>query len=144
MIIKRKYACYYQLMNDPDSMEVILKSCKKYGMTEDAIMELLPQDDWVIVCNTDIGSGIPADIYNDFCAGFEILDREKPFDNGLTYNDVAGVVTYPSRKGNAMTQVLYSNYMEMPKTIVQVIAFECDESSIKQIEPWDIRPIIIR
>ena len=71
------------------------------------------------------------------------LDIKEPFDNGYTYRDVSGSVFYPSRKGNALMQILYCRKFESPIEIVQVIAFEKDGDTIKPIEPWDIGDICI-
>ena len=97
----------------------------------------------VIVCNTDMGSCIPASIFNDFMDRLDNLDKMKPFDNGLTYNDVSGIVHYSSRKGNAIMQVLYNCFFDNPARIVQVIAFEHNLDSIRPVKPWDVGQIII-
>ncbi len=143
MIIKRKYACYYQLTNEPESKAVILKAFKKGGVSEELTDYLLTVNGGVIVCNTDMGSCIPASVYNDFCAELEKLDRIKPFDNGLTYSAVTDILSFSSRKGNAMAQVLCNRAVESPPRIVQVIAFEHDGESIRPIEPWNLGTIMI-
>lgn len=145
MIIKRVYATYGQLKNDKKSWDIIVRalceSSKKYSLDE--AVQLLEMDSYVFVKNTDIESGIPADAYNNFIDKLNELDIKEPFDNGYTYRDVSGSVFYPSRKGNALMQILYCRKFESPIEIVQVIAFEKDGDTIKPIEPWDIGDICI-
>lgn len=145
MIIKRVYATYGQLKKDKKSWSIIVRalceSSKKYSYDE--AVQLLEMDSYVFVKNTDIESGIPADAYNNFMDKLNELDIKEPFDNGYTYRDVSGSVFYPSRKGNALMQILYCRKFESPIEIVQVIAFEKDGDTIKPIEPWDIGDICI-
>lgn len=142
MVIKRRFACYCQLLEDAPSKKAMIDAFKKYGVNEEEAIDHLSTIGGVIVHNTDEGSCIPYDIYNDFCTAFEELDKTAPFDNRLSYNDVSGIVHFASRKGNAMTQVMYCQYHDMPVRIVQVIAFEHDGESIRPIEPWDLPQII--
>lgn len=44
--------------------------------------------------------------YQQMCDDFKMLDKCKPFNNGLDYRSVTKVITFPSRKGNAMMQWL--------------------------------------
>ena len=74
---------------------------------------------------------------------FERLDKEQPFDNGYTYRDVTDVICYPSRQGRAIMQVMYRHIMDMDPDIVQVVAFESDGESIKQVEAWEVGTIIL-
>ena len=117
MIIKRKYACYYQLMDEPESKGLLLDSFKAGGVDVKRANELLQLNGSVIVCNTDMGSCIPASI--------------------------SGIVHYSSRKGNAIMQVLYNCFFDNPARIVQVIAFEHNLDSIRPVKPWDVGQIII-
>lgn len=145
MIIHRRYATYGQMLQDKNAKEIIInalcESSKKY--TYDEAVELLEADSWVIIQNTDMGSLIPADAYQNIIKNLDILDESDPYDNGLTYRDVTGIQFYPSRKGNALLQILYSKKFEQPLVIVQVIAFEHNGQTINPIEPWYISTISI-
>ena len=57
--------------------------------------------------------------------------------------DATSVLTFSSRKGAAITQVLYRNKVDMPKVIVQVVAFEYMKGKIYFIEPWDIGQVYL-
>jgi len=89
MIIKREFVAFKQLINsDPDAKKLILAAIQNsYGDMDDKRRE-----EWLCVlmqkslsqrdmgwCMTGIGELID---------GFEKLDKEKPYDNGFTYNDV--------------------------------------------------------
>ncbi len=144
MIIKRKYSTYGQLLNDEASKEVIYNAIANSkhpldGKERDRILAYVTN---LIVLNTDLGSGIPGDAYKEIIACFDKLDEEQPFDNGLTYRDVNGVLTYPSRKGTAVMQIMYNHIMDLTPVIVQVIAFETKGTDIIQVEPWDVGDIV--
>lgn len=144
MIIKRKYAYYGQLKEDKASLdamvEAILKSEKQNFTIEDAY-KMIDRASDVLVLNSNIETGIPGDAFQMFMEEFDELDKTTPFDNGLTYRDVNNVVCFPSRKGNAVMQILYNKSVDALPIIVQVIAFEKDGDSIKPIETWDIGTI---
>ena len=93
--------------------------------------------------NTDMGSGIPGPAYQELRKAFDELDITDPYDNGLTYRDVTDVYMDYSRKGSAILQILYRNKVEMPKVIVQVVAFEYKNGNVEFIEPWNIESVII-
>lgn len=145
MVIKRIYATYGQLKRDKKSWEIIVnalcESSKNYSYDE--VVHLLELDSYVIVKNTNIESGIPGDAFQKIIEKFDELDETEPFDNGYTYRDVSGSVFYPSRKGNALMEILYCRKFESPVEIVQVIAFEKKGDTIKLIEPWDVGDIFI-
>lgn len=143
MVIKRKYATYSQLMADNSSKDVIYRAMHNFNITDDKIEELLEGDANLIALNTDLGSGIPGEAFLSIMSEFDTLDKEKPLDNGMTYRDVTGVITYSSRRGKAIMQVMYNHIMDLPPLIVQVIAFECEDGKITQVEPWDVGNIIL-
>jgi len=143
MIIKRKYATYGQLNNDSISREAIVGILKKYGTSSDTINYIVDSYNPIIVCNTEMSSGIPAKAFEEIVKKLEELDDTHPFDNGMTYRDVSDVRTYPSRKGAAAVQVMYSRKADMPTRVVQVLAFEYRNGVTTVIEPWDIGGIEI-
>ena len=145
MIVKRKYANYGQLMKDPNSKEVIYNAIRGSNPTieNEFIDKIMQADSNLIVANTDIGSGIPGDAYQNIIKEFEKLDKEKPFENGLTYRDVTNALCFPSKQGRAIMQVLYKRIYDLAPVIVQVIAFESDGNGIRQIDEWDIGEIIL-
>lgn len=143
MIIKRKYATYGQLCSDEASKATIIDVFDKYSVSQDVRKYILDPYNDIIVLNTEMSSGIPGKAYQELRQKFEELDLTEPFDNQLTYRNVNGVMTFPSRKGTAEMQILYSRNNELPDVIVQVLAFEYKDGEMKFIEPWDIGTVIL-
>ena len=143
MIIKRKYATYGQLSTDEVTKATIIQIFEKYNVSEDIYNYILDPYNDVIVMNTDMGSGIPGQAYQELRKAFDELDITDPYDNGLTYRDATNVYMDYSRKGSAILQILYRNKVEMPKVIVQVVAFEYKNGNVEFIEPWNIESVII-
>ena len=143
MIIKRKYATYGQLSADEVTKATIIRIFEKYNVSEDIYNFTLDPYNDVIVMNTDMGSGIPGPAYQELRKAFDELDITDPYDNGLTYRDATDVYMDYSRKGSAILQILYRNKVEMPKVIVQVVAFEYKNGNVEFIEPWNIESVII-
>ena len=143
MIIKRKYATYGQLSADEVTKATIIRIFEKFNVSEDIYNFTLDPYNDVIVMNTDMGSGIPGPAYQELRKAFDELDITDPYDNGLTYRDVTDVYMDYSRKGSAILQILYRNKVEMPKVIVQVVAFEYKNGNAEFIEPWNIESVII-
>ena len=128
-------------MEDPNSKQAMLDAFAKHGFDLKEAERLLQVNGGVIVHNTDMGSCIPGEIYQEIRSTLDDLDKKKPFDNDLTYANVNEIMHFESRKGNAMTQVLLCHFFDLPVRIVQVIAFEHDGESIKPIEPWELPQI---
>ena len=143
MIIKRKFATYGQLCSDDKSKNAIAKILEKYKVSQDIYETTLDSYNGLIVLNTDLGSGIPGNAYHEIRAALDELDKTDPFDNGLTYMDVSDILTFSSRKGAAIMQVLYKRRCELPSLIVQVIAFEYKDGKTLVIEPWKIDQICL-
>ena len=143
MIIKRKYATYGQLSADEVTKATIIRIFEKYNVSEDIYNYTLDPYNDVIVMNTDMGSGIPGQAYQELRKAFDDLDITDPYDNGLTYRDATNVYMDYSRKGSAILQILYRNKVEMPKVIVQVVAFEYKDGKVEFIEPWNIESVMI-
>ena len=143
MIIKRKYATYGQLSADEVTKATIIRIFEKFNVSEDIYNFTLDPYNDVIVMNTDMGSGIPGSAYQELRKAFDELDITDPYDNGLTYRDATDVYMDYSRKGSAILQILYRNKVEMPKVIVQVVAFEYKNGNVEFIEPWNIESVII-
>ena len=143
MIIKRKYATYGQLEKDEKSYFAIDYAIRVCGYTKDNVHEMIARVPNVLVCNTNIETGFPAQAFHMFTEKFEELDKTDPYDNGFTYRDVTGSICFPSRKGNALLQVLVSKHYDLPASIVQVVAFEHDGDNIKPVEPWEIPDIVL-
>ena len=143
MIIKRMYATYGQLVADEVTKKTIIRIFEKHDVSEDVYNSILDPYNDIIVMNTDMGSCIPRDAYQEMRQAFEDLDKTNPYDNGLTYRDANNVFMLPSRKGSAILQILYCKRAEMPSIIVQVIAFEYKNGEMFFIEPWETGTITI-
>ena len=142
MIIKRRYCSYGQLMNDNESKDLLLNTLKKY-VPADKVEWLMEVNHEIIVHNTDMGSAIPGQAYQEILQKLEKLDIKKPFDNGLNFNDINRVLSYPNDDGSAVLQFMISQRLESPAVIAQVVAFEYDaDHKMQFIEPWDIGQII--
>ena len=132
-------------MNDEASKQIILNSIKKSSkqIPDDEIERILQAASGVIVYQADLGCGIPGDAYQQMCKEFEQLDKIKPFDNGLDYRSVTKVITFSSRRGNAMMQwLIRAQTADLCAEIIQIIAFEHDGSNIKPVEPWEMDAIV--
>ncbi len=141
MIIKRRYASFGALLKDPLSKQAMINSIKNTSkeFTDEKAESILVEASWIIFYQADLGCGIPGNAYRQMQEKFEELDKTDPFDNGLTYNDVTRVLTFPSRRGNAMMQWLIRNETaDLNAEIIQIIAFEKDGQGIKAIEPWKL------
>lgn len=89
MIIKREYVPFkFLLSRDPKAEKLFMTVFEKsyQGMDNeqrarcfDSLIQLSLSQRELGWCMTEIG---------DLISGFEKLDIEKPYDNGLTYNDV--------------------------------------------------------
>ena len=139
MIIKREYATFGALLRDKITGNLMRQAIResKPDISEEDIDKIFNYVREVIFNQAELGCGVPGEAYQKMRKVFAELDNKSPFDNGLDYRDVNKVITFPSRKGNAMTQWLIrganSDYCN---EIVQVIAFEKNGSSIVPIEPW--------
>ena len=136
MIIKRRYCTYGQLYRDVVSKEAIIRIFDRHGVEERIKSTILDPYNDIIVKDTDMGSCIPSDVFQELWDELDILDKTHPFDNGYTYSDVSGVSVVPSRNGNKVMQIMYKSQVEMPNFIVQVIAFEYKDGKTSIIEPW--------
>ncbi len=139
MIIKREYATFGALMKDELTGNEIKKAMKESlpNLSNKDIDSILDHVREVIFNQADFDCGIPGDAYQKMKEVFVELDRKTPFDNGLDYRNVTKVISFPSRKGNAMTQwLIRGETSDYCNEIVQVIAFEMKGLSIVPIEPW--------
>ena len=143
MIIKRKYATYGQLISDEITKAAIIQIFDKFNVSADVRNYIIDPYNDIIVFNTDMGSGIPGEAYKEIRQKLDELDVTNPFDNNLTYSDVSNTLSFSSRKGNAITQILYCKKVEMPIRIVQVLSFEYKDGKVNFIEPWDLGTIIL-
>jgi len=143
MIIQRKYATYGQLYSDNETKEAITRIFQKYNVSERVYEYILDPANDIIVNNTDMGSGIPGEAYQELRKTIEELDETYPFDNKLTYRDVNEVLSFPSRKGSAVMQIMYKKSADCSPVIVQVVAMEYKDGKTSIIEPWDTGTIIL-
>lgn len=143
MIIKRVFATYGQLSEDEVTKDTITKVFQKYNVSERVFEYILDPANDIIVNNTDMGSGIPGEAYQELRNSFAELDKTNPYDNKLTYRDVNEVLSLPSRKGSAVMQIMYKKSADCSPVIVQVIAMEYKNGQTNLIEPWDIGTVIL-
>lgn len=138
MIIKRKYEKIGVLIErDSASKDLFFKAMSKQYDNQEQIVEHLNKISNVFIYNADMG--ICVERWDLIWEGLEMLDNTNPYDNGLTYNDVSEVLNVgSSRKGNAIELWMISRKAEMPTRIVDVVAIENKEHSVKTIEPWEV------
>ena len=110
-------------MNDNESKDLLLNTLKKF-VSADKAEWLMEVNHEIIVHNTDMGSAIPGQAYQEILQKLEKLDIKKPFDNGLNFNDINRVLSYPNDDGSAVLQFMISQRLESPAVIAQVVAFE--------------------
>lgn len=140
MIIERKYEIIGELINNDERAASIIKRELLSRFDEAETNRILECDFEIFMYRADIGSGIPnlklvIDELNK-------LDKEVPYDNGLTYKDVTDVEILPSKQGKAAVLVMISAHADTPKRIVNVIAVENNGDQIELIKPWNIDNVI--
>lgn len=139
MIIKRKHETYGMLLSDEKTKKNMYEIMRKYNLTDQQIKDKFSYIWWTRFEMTEMGAGISGDAYREMKNAFASLDSTDPFDNHLTYSDVTKVLTFPSRKGNAVMQWLIRGAnSDLGDEIVQIVAFEKNGNYIKAIEPWEL------
>ena len=68
--------------------------------------------------------------------GFDCLDRERPYDNGLNFNDVTNVEYETSRKGTAIQMRFVSQRGDNPYRIVGFASIENKGSKNRICKGW--------
>ena len=106
-------------------------------------MEKLPQ----LECNhcnisafLNLGCGIPGKTYQHFMNGFDVLDQEQPYDNGLTFKDITGIEYETSRKGAAMQMRFVNQTYDLPYRIVGFAAIENRDGRVRMNKGWEMTP----
>ena len=132
MIIKRQYELInFLLSRDPTSSDAFDRITKSLDPNISATIRRSS----FTLNEAGLGCGLPGEMFGELLQEFNDLDETSPYDNGLTYQDVSKVVTYPSRQGRAIRIILSSQHFEEPERIVAVFAM--DES--RRIADWGIR-----
>ncbi|MCD8150808.1 MAG: hypothetical protein LUE92_14870 [Clostridiales bacterium] len=144
MIIKRKYEWLGELYSrDGRSKALIDEAFAKESVPDSDKEKLLEWNHYHISRFLNLGCGIPGQVYGYFMNGFEQLDKEYPYDNGLTFNDVSDIEFETSRKGNAI-QMRFVNKGMADFPYYRIVGFASVENkSGKQIigNGWEmVRP----
>ena len=100
MIIERKYVSFYQLSKtDPKAREIFEGTIKKYIKEIEAANHLIEHH---YSCRTMVygaGMGYCIPHFDEIVDGFELLDSEFPYDNGLEITDANKVEIVKNTKG---------------------------------------------
>ena len=141
MIIARKYEWLGILYdNDPESRKLIDEA---FTLTPRAIEEkkfLLENNHCNISAFLNLGCGIPGETYQYFMKGFEALDQEHPYDNGLTFKDVTSIEYETSRKGTALQMRFVCQPYDFRYRIVGVVAIENRDGKVCTNKGWKMTP----
>lgn len=139
MIIARKYEWLGILYdNDPESRKLIDEA---FTLTPRAIEEkkfLLEYNHRNISAFLNLGCGIPRETYQHFMKGFEVLDQEHPYDNGLSFKDVTSIEYETSRKGTALQMRFISQVYDLPYRIVGFTAIENEDGQTRINRGWEM------
>ncbi len=141
MIIPRKYEWLGILYEqDPDSRKLIDEAFRITKTGREKKKWLMDYNMANIPAFLNLGCGIPSDTYRYFMDGFEKLDKTKPYDNGLTFNDVTGIEYETSRKGTAIQMRFISELADSPYRIVGFAALENREGFVRKNKGWEMTP----
>ena len=120
MIIERQYVPFCILRNrDKEAWEIFEKSFNESYREEDRdrIWEMLS-----VQCLYEREMGWCFSKLLDIIEGFERLDRERPYDNGLSYKDVNETrIVSGDEKGFVLHLI---NRFDGIRSIVQIVKFE--------------------
>lgn len=142
MIIKRKYETIGILSERDSRIRELFLSDLRTRFSESESIRILEHNRDVLLYETDMGSLIQDK--EALLSELDKLDEAEPYDNGLSYRDVQRVVTFPSRKGNALELWLIQNASENhPARIVEIIAIEHEKGKTEMIRPWDESSFLI-
>ena len=136
MIIKRKYETIGILSErDPRIKDMFINDLKTRFDKNEAF-RILEKNHDTLFYSIDMGSLIQDK--ETLLNKLDKLDKEEPYDNGLTYRDVQKVVPFPNRKGAALELWLIQVASEdHPTRIVEIIAIENEKGKTELIKPWD-------
>lgn len=139
MIIPRKYEWLGVLYeNDADVKEIVNKAFSLVEMTPEWKKELLEYNHFNIPAFLNLGCGIPGESYSYIIKEFELLDKEKPYDNGLNFKDVSSIEYETSRKGSAIQMRFVSQHWDGPYRIVGFASIENKDSKNRIGKGWEM------
>lgn len=139
MVIKRKYEWLgYLYENDPSSKQVIDQAFDLMKVDEAWRKELLEFNYYNISTCLNIGCGIPGQSYAYYMEAFDKLDKEEPYDNGLSFKDVTSIEFETSRKGTAIQMRFVSEIYDIPYRIVGFAAIENRDGIIAMNDGWEM------
>lgn len=72
--------------------------------------------------------------------GFEALDQEHPYDNGLTFKDVTSIEYETSRNGTAMQMRFICQPCDSRYRIVGFAAIENKDGKVRTSKGWVMTP----
>lgn len=139
MIIQRKYE-WLGVLCEKDSKvkKLVDEAFELENVTVEWKKEVLEYNYANIPAFLNIGCGIPGSSYKYIMDGFELLDKEKPYDNGLTFKDINRIEYETSRKGTAIQMRLVNESVDNPYRIVGFIALENKEGKIGLNKGWEM------
>ena len=139
MIIERKYELLGILYSeDPLSRQAIDRAFAKQFVDDETQQKLLQYNSARIPAFFDLGCEILSICYDCFMSEFERLDREFPYDNGLTFKDVTNIEYETSRKGNAIQMRFVKDGYDLPYRIVAFAALENIRGEIGLNDGWEM------
>lgn len=145
MIIPRKYEWLGILYEqDPEVKDLVDKAFDLAKITSEYKKRLLEYNHCNLPAFLNMGCGIPGDSYSFIMQGLEVLDKTKPYENGLSFSDVTNIEYETSRKGTAIQMRFVSEPADCPYRIVGFAAVENRNGSIRKNKGWEMAaPFII-
>ena len=139
MIIKRKYELFGILYgNDPDSKALIDKALDSYH-SPSTKEHILFSDSDIIPAFFDMGCGIRGEAYKQIMEGLDKLDKEKPYDNGLSVGDTTRVEHELSRHGKRLQLRLVNQTYDNPYRIVGFVTVGNKNGKPVITDGWDMK-----
>lgn len=139
MIIPRKYEWFGMLYEiDEDVKEIVDEAFKRADSDDAWKKKVLEYNYSNISAFFNIGCGLPRGSYKYIMEKFDALDKEKPYDNGLTFRDVTRIEYEASRKGVAMQMRFVSEKAESDYRIVCFAAIENNDGKMKINPGWEL------
>ena len=117
MIIKREYVPFGVLMQKDFESKAIFEKALKESFPEEECERVRANLFWLCLYQREMDWAFRK--LGDVIEGFERLDKEKPFDNGLGYEDVNEVELVSGDEEGVVLHLL--NRFDGFKTIVKVV-----------------------
>ena len=144
MIIKRKYEWFGALYEKDIKVRALIDEAFELESVSDNLKrELLEGNYHSIPAFMGMGCGIPGKCYVHIMDGLEVLDKEIPYDNELTFGAISRIEYETSRKGTAIQMRFVHESADIPYRIIGFAALDNKTGTIDINKGWEMtKPFI--